>query len=109
MAPEQEKPLRELRSVWGQTEADVIKALLESHGISSVFRGRILHSIYPFSMNGLGEIKIFVLEEDYEAAKSILDEFPKPADVEGVREGRRRALAAGPSHHFFFSFISLDF
>jgi hypothetical protein len=33
-------------------------------------------------VNGLGEIKIFVLEEDYEAARSILDELPKPADVE---------------------------
>lgn len=82
MDPELEKPLRELISVWGQTEADVIKALLESHGISSVSRGRILQSIYPFSVNGLGEIKILVLEEDYEAAKSILAEFPKTADVE---------------------------
>jgi hypothetical protein len=89
MAPEQEKPLRELRSVWGQTEADVIKALLESHGISSVFRGRILHSIYPFSMDGLGEVKILVLEEDYEAAKSILDEFPKPADEEESEKGEK--------------------
>ena len=82
MARDQEKPLKELHSVWGQSEADVIKALLESHGISSVFRGRILHSIYPLSVNGLGEIKIFVLEKDYEAAKSILDELPKPGDVE---------------------------
>ena len=82
MAHEQDKPLKELLSVWGQTEADVIKALLESHGISSVFRGQILHSIYPFSMNGLGEVKIFVLEEDYETARSILDELPKPGDIE---------------------------
>jgi hypothetical protein len=88
VAPEQEKPLKELHSVWGQSEADVIKALLESHGISSVFRGRILHSIYPFSMNGLGEIKIFVLEEDYEAARSILDELPKPADGEEFEEDK---------------------
>jgi ADP-ribose pyrophosphatase YjhB (NUDIX family) len=77
MANDQEKPLKELRSVWGQPEADIIKALLESHGIVSVFRGQIVHSIYPISVNGLGETKIFVLEEDYEAARSILDELPK--------------------------------
>jgi len=87
--PESEKPLRELISVWGQTEADVIKTLLESHGIRSVSRGRILQSIYPFSVNGLGEIKILVLEEDYEAAKSILAEFPKSADVEESEKGEK--------------------
>ena len=89
MAPEDERPLKELISVWGQSEAEVIKALLESHGISSIFRGRILHSIYPFSMDGLGEVKILVLEEDYEAAKSILDEFPKPADEEESEKGEK--------------------
>jgi len=86
MAHEQEKPLKELRSVWGPSEADVIKALLESHGISCVFRGQILHSIYPISVDGLGEIKIFVLEEDYDAARSILDELPKPGDADEFEE-----------------------
>jgi len=89
MVPEDERPLKELISVWGQSEAEVIKALLESHGISSIFRGRILHSIYPFSMDGLGEVKILVLEEDYEEAKSILDEFPKPADEEEPKKGEK--------------------
>ena len=67
---EQDQPLREVRSVWGQAEADVIKSLLESHGITCLFRGRVLQSIYPMTMDGLGEIKIFVTEKDYDTASS---------------------------------------
>jgi hypothetical protein len=79
---EQDQPLREIRSVWGQAEADVIRSLLESHGITSLFRGRVLQSIYPMTMDGLGEIKIFVTEKDYDTAMAVLAELPKPEEVE---------------------------
>jgi hypothetical protein len=79
---EQDQPLKELRSVWGQSEAEVIKSLLESHGITCLFRGRVLQSIYPMTMDGLGEIKIFVTEKDFEAAMAVLAELPKPEEVE---------------------------
>jgi len=75
-------PLRELTSVWGPSEGDVIKAFLESHGIASISRGRILQSIYPISMNGLGQIKIFVQGKDFETAKALLAQLPKPEGAE---------------------------
>lgn len=74
--------LREVTSVWGKAEAAVVMAFLESHGVSCLTRGRILQDVYPFSMDGLGEIKLYVLARDYQAAKALLEELPKPEDVE---------------------------
>ncbi len=82
MVEQERGELKELTSVWGKAEATVIMAFLESHGISCLTRGRILQDIYPLSMDGLGEIKLFVLEKDYDVARTLLDELPKPEDIE---------------------------
>lgn len=74
--------LKEVTSVWGKAEATVVMAFLESHGVSCLTRGRILQDVYPFSVDGLGEIKLYVLAKDYEAARALLDDLPKPEDVE---------------------------
>ena len=65
--------LKFLHKVWGPVEAEVIKSLLESHGISCILKGLVVQSIHAFSVNGLGETKIFVEESDYELAKDLLD------------------------------------
>ncbi len=82
MAEQERGELKELTSVWGKVEASVIMAFLESHGISCLTRGSILQNIYPISVDGLGEIKLYVLAKDFDAAKTLLDELPKPEDVE---------------------------
>jgi Putative prokaryotic signal transducing protein len=82
MAEPDREELREVTSVWGKAEAAVVMAFLASHGISCVPRGRILQDIYPISVDGLGEIKLFVLAKDFEAAKALLEELPKPEDIE---------------------------
>lgn len=82
MAEQERGELKELTSVWGKAEAAVVMAFLESHGISCLTRGRILQNIYPISVDGLGEIKLYVLAKDFDAAKALLDELPKPEDVE---------------------------
>lgn len=69
----QDLKLKEVHKVWGQNEADVIKSFLESMGIPCYFQGRIVQSIYPFSTDGLGEIKILVPEKDYETARKLLE------------------------------------
>jgi hypothetical protein len=73
-----DEPLRELRTVWGPIESEVIRAFLESHGISCEIRGRIDQNIYPFSADGLGQIRIYVLERDYKIAEELLADLPKP-------------------------------
>ena len=68
-----ESDIKLLHKVWGPVEAGVIKSLLESHGISCILKGLVVQSIHTFSVNGLGETKIFVDENDYERAKKLLD------------------------------------
>ena len=72
--PLRDMKLKEVIRVWGGTEADVIKSFLESQGIPCLLQGRIIQSIYPFSTDGLGEIKILVPEDDYDTAKKLLEE-----------------------------------
>lgn len=69
--------IKEVRSVWGPAEAEVIKSFLQSHGIESILKGLVVQSVHPFSADGLGEIKIFVLEKDYELARKLLEETDK--------------------------------
>jgi hypothetical protein len=71
---EEDLNLKELHKVWGPVEADVIRSFLESHGISCLFRGKVVQSVHPFSADGLGEIKIFVSKKDYALAKKLLEE-----------------------------------
>jgi len=69
----QKTDLKELIRVWGPVEAEVIKSLLESEGIPCFFKGLMLQTLYPFSADGMGEIKIFVPEKDLEIAKKLLE------------------------------------
>jgi len=69
--------LKELTSIWGLAEAEVIKSFLESQGIPCIYKGQVVHSIHPFSVDGLGEIRIFVPEKDYETAKKLMASKPE--------------------------------
>jgi len=75
--------LRELTTVMGPVEAEVIKTFLESQGIPCILRGRMAQSVYPFSVDGMGEIKILISAADLDAAKELLEERP---DKEPVQE-----------------------
>lgn len=70
---DQRLDLKEAARVHGPVEAEVIKNFLESEGIACFFKGLMLQTIYPFSADGLGEIKIFVPEKDLELAKKLLE------------------------------------
>ncbi len=63
---------KEVAKVWGSVEAEVIKSFLESQGISCLLKGLVVQSVHPFSMDGLGEIKILVHEKDYALAQELL-------------------------------------
>jgi hypothetical protein len=69
-----ESKLKEVYSVWGPAEAEVIKSFLESNGIICLLKGLVVQSIHPFSADGLGEIKIFVADKDYEVAKKLISD-----------------------------------
>jgi hypothetical protein len=69
-----------VHSVQGQPEADLIHSLLQANGIESFTRGRAVQSVHPFTVNGLGEIRIMVRQEDSERATGIIREFVENQD-----------------------------
>ncbi len=73
MKKKNDDKLKEVHKVMGSVEAEVVKSLLESYGIKAALQSLIVQSVHPFTVDGLGEIKIMVTEEDYEAARDIIE------------------------------------
>jgi len=69
---ELELEFKEVYKAWGSAEAEVIKSFLQSHGIPCLLKGLVVQSVHPFTMNGLGEIKILVSEKDHGVAEKLL-------------------------------------
>jgi len=81
--PPQDEDLVEVTRVFGPFEADLIKSLLESHGIASVIRGRTAPFVYPLTVDGMAEFKVLVQRTDLEKARDIVVAMPAPDDGEG--------------------------
>jgi len=81
--PHDNQDLAEAARVFGPFEADLIKNLLESHGIPCVVRGRTAPFVYPFTVDGLAEFKIMVQEKDLEKAKDLLAAMPHSDENDG--------------------------
>jgi hypothetical protein len=97
---EEPEPLKaadlvEVWSVQGDVEAEILRGFLESNGINCLLSSDIPHSVYPFSIDGLGEVRVLVrpdnardalrlLEdaqyygEPIESAEEFFDEFDEP-------------------------------
>jgi hypothetical protein len=61
-----------------QTEAMVVKSLLESHAIPTFFRSRIAHSVHPFTVGTQGEIVILVPRRESARAARLLFRLVRP-------------------------------
>ena len=72
--------LRELTRVMGPVEAEVIRNFLESQGIPCILRGQMVQSIYPFSVDGMGELRVMVSEADYPLAMELLTQRLPPEE-----------------------------
>jgi hypothetical protein len=64
--------LIEIHRAANDEEALVIRGLLESQGIHCILRSGIVHAVHPFSIDGLGEVRILVAEMDVPEAKALL-------------------------------------
>jgi ribonuclease III len=53
-------------------EASIVRGLLEANGILSVVASDVPHSIFPLTVNGLGEVRISVRDEDADRAQQII-------------------------------------
>jgi ribonuclease III len=70
------RPLPELIVIFrtsSQIEARVVRSLLEAHGVPSVVSSDVPHSIFPLSVEGLGEVRLSVRPEEADEARRIID------------------------------------
>ena len=54
-------------------EASIVRGLLEAHGVLLVVSSDVPHSIFPLTINGLGEVRISVHRNDADEARRIID------------------------------------
>ena len=54
-------------------EASVVRGLLDAHGVLLVVSSDVPHSIFPLTVNGLGEVRISVHRDDADEARRIID------------------------------------
>lgn len=78
--------LVEAARVNGPFEAELIKSFLEGHGIASIVRGRTAPFVYPLTVDGMAEFKVFVQPEDLEKARDLITAMPAPDDEEGPEQ-----------------------
>ena len=72
-----ENPQTDLVEIWqasGETNAQIIRSLLESYGIESLIEGESLRLTHGFTINQLGLARILVRVEDAERARELLTE-----------------------------------
>jgi hypothetical protein len=72
--------LVELVSVQGEWNARVITGLLESEGIEVMMRSHQTFSALPFTVDGMGAVRVMVKSEDLERAKQVLEEYRREED-----------------------------
>lgn len=76
------EPARQMRDeettlltvVYNEVEANLIKTILDEAGIDCLLVTQVPHSVYPFTINGLGEVKIKVLASQLKNAQAVLAE-----------------------------------
>ena len=54
-------------------EAQIVRGLLETHGIMSVISSDVPHSVFPLSVNDLGEVRLAVHHSEAEEANRIIE------------------------------------
>jgi len=57
----------------GELEAQVIKGLLESNGISCFLKSHAAPSVHVLTVDGLGEVKVMVWDSMAEEAKRLIE------------------------------------
>ncbi len=76
-----------LMKTWSDGEAELVRHLLESYGIRCQVVSDVPHSLFPLSVDGLGEIRILVAPRKLEEAKDVLAEHRRQG-LELVTGGR---------------------
>ncbi len=85
-----------LMTTQDEGEAEIVRGLLDAHGIPARVVSDIAHSVYPFTLDGLGEIRVFVPAGSLDEAREVLSAYRSAATVpspeqEGPEDAEVRA------------------
>lgn len=75
-----------LTSVWGETNAQLLRGFLEAEGIQVRLRYHVPPAVYPVTVDGLAEIQILVREEDFPAATEALEAYHRPPEGDALAD-----------------------
>lgn len=59
--------------LYNDSEANLVRTILESYGIPVTVSSDLTHTVYPLTVDGLGEIRVWVPDESREEAEKILE------------------------------------
>ncbi|MGE5357551.1 MAG: ribonuclease III [Bacteroidales bacterium] len=55
-------------------EANIVRGLLDAHGIKAMLSSDVPHSVFPLTINGLGEVRLTVRDTDADDALRIIED-----------------------------------
>jgi hypothetical protein len=70
---------------WNDSEAELVRGILESHGIPCSVSSDITHHLVPLTVDGLGEIRLAVPQEAAEEALRIIQDYLSAGSANGPR------------------------
>lgn len=59
---------------WGDADAQIVMGLLKSSGMDCYAEGNAAQSVHPFTIDGLGEIRVKVSVDNAHAAQFLIEE-----------------------------------
>ena len=69
--------LAELTKVQGEMEAKILIGILELEGIRVLMKSDMAHGTLPFTVDGMGEVKLWVMKDDLVKARVVLEQYRK--------------------------------
>ena len=75
MNDEKDTKLVELTSVQGEMEEKLVLGILNGEGINALVKSDRAGGALPFTMDGMGKVRIYVREDQLEEAKKLLGEY----------------------------------
>ena len=88
-------PLAVVFRTQSDIEASIVRGLLEAHGIYAALSSDLPHSVFPLTIDGLGEVRISVPADQADEARGIIRQQARPpAAVEPPEPAEARDLSA---------------
>ena len=69
----EDKKLVEVYLAASEAEAQIIKGLLESYGISCLLKSHAASSVHMFAVDGMGEVRVMVWESMAGKARELIE------------------------------------